>query len=82
MRACILHVPNGHQDEIISPTGSPLLPAKDSGSSRSGKAIHQLVTIVTPGTFLRWIREAKVNRKKGPSRKRGRPKSALAIRRR
>ena len=36
-----------------------------------GKAIHQLVTIVAPGTFLRWIREAKVNRKKGPSRKRG-----------
>lgn len=45
-----------------------------------GKAIHQLVTIVAPGTFLRWIREAKANRKKGPSRKRGRPMTALAIR--
>lgn len=46
-----------------------------------GKAIHQLVTIVAPGTFLRWIREAKVHRKKGPSRKRGRPMTALAVRR-
>lgn len=25
--------------------------------AKPGKAIHQIVTIVTPGTFLRWIRE-------------------------
>jgi putative transposase len=46
-----------------------------------GKAIHQLVTIVAPSTFLRWIREAKRNRKKGPSRKRGRPMTSAEIRR-
>ena len=38
-----------------------------------GKAIHQIVTIVTPGTFLRWIREDKrAGRKWRPAAKRGR----------
>ena len=49
--------------------------------AKLGTAIHQLVTIVAPGTFLRWIREANRNRKTGPSRKRGRPMTEAAIRR-
>ena len=42
-----------------------------------GAAINRLITIVTPGTFVRWIREA--NRKK-PVRNVGRPKHRQAIR--
>ena len=47
-----------------------------------GKALHRLVTIVTPGTFLRWIREEKraVRKSTKPS-KRGRPRTAEEIRR-
>jgi len=38
-----------------------------------GKAIHQILTIVTPGTFLRWIREDKrAGRRKFPIAKRRR----------
>lgn len=49
--------------------------------AKLGKAIHQLVTIVTPGTFLRWIREEKrsANKATKPS-KRGRPRTAEQIR--
>jgi putative transposase len=49
--------------------------------ARLGKAIHQVVTIVTPGTFLRWIREDKRRRKtkQGPV-KRGRRCTAEDIR--
>jgi putative transposase len=36
------------------------------------KAIHSVVTIVSPGTFLRWLRE---ERKSKPTR-RGRPRTA------
>ena len=43
-----------------------------------GKAIHKVVTIVSPSTFLRWLREEKP--RKGKSRKRGRPKTAEAMR--
>jgi len=32
--------------------------------ARLGKALHQIVTIVTPSTFLRWIREDKTDRPK------------------
>jgi len=46
-----------------------------------GKAIHQIVSIVTPGTFLRWIREAKQGARKGlPAGKRGRRRTAEQIR--
>ncbi len=49
--------------------------------AKLGKAIHQLVTIVSPSTFLRWIREEKRAQQKGtkPS-KRGRPRTAEQIR--
>src|SRR3954467_9449173 len=43
---------------------------------RLGKAIHSVVTIVSPGTFLRWLRE---DRKAKP-RKRGRPRTAADLR--
>jgi putative transposase len=42
-----------------------------------GAAINALITIVTPGTFVRWIREAKRNK---PVRNVGRPKHRQAIR--
>jgi len=46
-----------------------------------GKAIHQIVTIVTPGTFLRWIREDKRARQRNfPIAKRGRRRTAEQIR--
>jgi putative transposase len=49
--------------------------------ARLGKAIHQVVTIVTPGTFLRWIREDKRRRKtKQAPAKRGRRRTAEDIR--
>src|SRR4051812_32361031 len=48
--------------------------------AKLGKALRQLVTIVTPGTFLRWIREDKGNRRQLP-RARGRPKTAEQVRR-
>jgi putative transposase len=47
--------------------------------ARLGKALQELVTIVAPGTFLRWIREAKRDRKSS-SAKRGRPRTAEDIR--
>lgn len=47
--------------------------------SKLGKALKHLVTIVTPGTFLRWIREAKNDRSKKPA-KRGRPRTAEQLR--
>jgi putative transposase len=37
-----------------------------------GTAIHHAVTIVSPGTFLRWLREER----KAKPRKRGRPRTA------
>lgn len=50
--------------------------------AKLGKAINQLVTIVTPGTFLRWIREDKRAARKGiPIEKRGRRRTAEQIRR-
>ncbi len=49
--------------------------------TKLGKAIHQLVTIVTPSTFLRWIREDKRAARKGlPVAKRGRRRTAEQIR--
>jgi putative transposase len=42
-----------------------------------GAAIDTLITIVTPGTFVRWIREANGNK---PARNIGRPKHRQAIR--
>ncbi len=49
--------------------------------AKLGKALHQLVTIVTPGTFLRWIREDKrAGRKRTKPTKRGRPRTAEEIR--
>ena len=49
--------------------------------AKIGKALHQLVTIVTPGTFLRWIREEKRAGKR-PTKpiKRGRRRTAEEIR--
>jgi putative transposase len=46
--------------------------------ARLGKAIHQIVTIVTASTFLRWIREDGKGRA-GPA-KRGRPRTSENIR--
>jgi putative transposase len=49
--------------------------------AKLGKAIHQMVTIVTPGTFLRWIREEKrAGRRSLPIVKRGRRRTAEQIR--
>src|SRR5262245_6444092 len=49
--------------------------------TKLGKAIHQIVTIVTPGTFLRWIREDKrAGRRKLPVARRGRRRTAEQIR--
>src|SRR5262245_4430706 len=42
-----------------------------------GKAIYSVVTIVTPGTFLRWLREER----KAKPRRRGRPRTADDLRR-
>lgn len=49
--------------------------------AKLGSAIRQLVTIVAPSTFLRWIREEQRAKKKGtkPS-KRGRPRTKEEIR--
>jgi putative transposase len=41
-----------------------------------GKAIHSVVTIVAPGTFLRWLREER----KARPRRRGRPRTAEDLR--
>lgn len=50
--------------------------------SKLDRTLHQLVTIVTPGTFLRWVREDKrAGRKRTKPAKRGRPRTALEIRR-
>jgi len=50
--------------------------------AKLGKALHQIVTIVTPSTFLRWIREEKRAARKGiPAAKRGRCRTAEQIRR-
>ena len=50
--------------------------------STLGRALHRLVTIVTPDTFLRWIREDKrAGRKRTRPAKRGRPRTAEEIRR-
>jgi putative transposase len=46
-----------------------------------GRAIRQLVTIVSPDTFLRWTREDKRAKRKGcKPAKRGRPRTAEQIR--
>jgi putative transposase len=45
-----------------------------------GKVIHELTTIVAPGTLLRWIREDKKDPKKKPA-KRGRLRTPEQIRR-
>jgi len=44
-----------------------------------GAAINQLITIVVPETFARWVREAK--QKRSNNSKRGRPKKRPALRR-
>jgi putative transposase len=44
-----------------------------------GAAVHQIVTIVSPNTFLRWIREESKTRKRRFGA-RGRPKTAADIR--
>ena len=41
-----------------------------------GRAMYQAVTIVSPGTFLRWLREER----KAKPRKRGRPRTADDLR--
>lgn len=49
--------------------------------AKLGKALQQLMTIVTPGTFLRWIREEKRAGRRGTRpAKRGRPRTAEEIR--
>lgn len=49
--------------------------------AKLGKALHQLVSIVTPGTFLRWIREEKrAGRKPTKPARRGRRRTAEDIR--
>ena len=49
--------------------------------AKLGRAIRQLVTIVAPSTFLRWIREAKGSRRVNRVPLRGRPRTAEQIRR-
>lgn len=51
--------------------------------AKLGKAIRQLVTIVTPDTFLRWIREDRRAKKREttPTAKRGRPRTREQLRR-
>ncbi|MBS0207961.1 MAG: DDE-type integrase/transposase/recombinase [Planctomycetes bacterium] len=49
-------------------------------AERLGSAIHQLATIVGPGTLLRWIREDK-GKKPRPPAKRGRRRTPEQIRR-
>ena len=49
--------------------------------AKLGSAIRQLVTIVAPSTFLRWIREAKGSRCADRVLPRGRPRTAEQIRR-
>jgi putative transposase len=50
--------------------------------SKLGNALHELVTIVTPGKFLRWIREEKrASRRPTKAPRRGRPRTADEIRR-
>lgn len=49
--------------------------------AKLGSALHQLVTIVTPGTFLRWIREDKrAGKRPTAPAKRGRRRTAEDIR--
>jgi putative transposase len=48
-------------------------------AQKLGKALHQLATIVKPGTLLRWIREEKQQGKKKPA-KRGRRRTPEQIR--
>ena len=49
--------------------------------AKLGKAIHQLVAIVKPDTFLRWIREGKrANQKRRKFAKRGRSRMPEQIR--
>jgi putative transposase len=49
--------------------------------AKLGRAIRQLVTIVSPDTFLRWIREDQRAKQKGcKPAKRGRPRTAAQIR--
>jgi len=49
--------------------------------AKLGKAIRQLVTIVTPDSFLRWIREDKRSKQKFTKpAKRGRPRTREEIR--
>src|SRR5437773_86166 len=49
--------------------------------AKLGRAIHEIVTIVTPGTFLRWVREDKrAAGKTHPAAKRGRRRTAEQIR--
>jgi len=49
--------------------------------AKLGRGIQRLVTIVAPSTFLRWIREAKGNRRADRVLSRGRPRTAEQIRR-
>src|SRR5438477_8617205 len=50
--------------------------------AKLGKALHELVTIVHPATFLRWLREDARKRKRRTDKpaKRGRPKTREDIR--
>jgi putative transposase len=48
-------------------------------ASRIGRAIHQLATIVTPGTVLRWIREERETGRKRSPIKRGRRRTPEQI---
>lgn len=50
--------------------------------AKLGRALHQLVTIVTPSTFLRWVRDEKrAGKKRTKPTQRGRPRTAEEIRR-
>lgn len=48
--------------------------------ARLGRSIRQLITIVSPDTFLRWLREDKRDGKGRKPAKRGRPRTAEQIR--
>lgn len=49
--------------------------------AKLGRAIRQLVTIVAPNTFLRWIREAKESRRADRAPARGRRRTPEQLRR-
>src|SRR5262245_54746961 len=49
------------------------------GRNLGSRVIQELVTLVSPKTFLRWLREASSKPSVGPKRKTGRPRTPEQI---